>query len=99
MVCKFKLKTGFFETKPCTLSVREKAISVFYDDDSDDEEILIMDNDLLSISVIIRNHTTTEIRIHTMDAIYTGYSLDENKTDGIIKSFLNEFSHKVCIEN
>lgn len=99
MVCKFKLKTGFFKTKPCTLSVREKAISVFYDDDYFDDEILIMDNELLSISVIIRNNSTTEIRIHTLDEIYTGYSMDENKTDGIIKSFLNEFSHKVCIEN
>ena len=99
MVCNFKLKTGFFETKKCTLLVRDKAISVFYDNDYDDKGLIIMDNDLLSISAIVRNNDTTEIRIHTLDNIYTGYCIDKNKTDKVIKTFINEFNNKVSIEH
>ena len=99
MVCNFKLKTGFFETKKCTLFVRDKAISVFYDNECDDKGLTIMDNDLLSISAIVRSNDTTEIRIHTLDNIYTGFCIDEDKVEKIIKSFVNEFKSKVSIEH
>ncbi len=99
MVCNFKLKTGFFETKKCTLLVSNKAISVFYDDDYDDKGLTIMDNDLLSISAIVRNNDSTEIRIHTLDNIYTGFCIDEGNTEKVIKSFINEFNNKFSIDN
>lgn len=99
MKYEFRLKTGFFETKLCSMSVKNKSITFFCDDSYKYNKISIAEDIILNISVTIKQNHPVEIEIHTLNTIYTGYCINEADTEDIVKMLINEFDSKVSIGN
>jgi len=98
MVFFIRLKTGFFETKFCTMSVKDKTVRLFSEDLYNEKETIIRDSDILSVAIINRQKRPIELEIHASDKIYTGHCIDTKFKDEISNAFLTEFGSKVHME-
>lgn len=98
MVFFIRLKTGFFETKFCTMSVKNKTVRLFSEDLFNEKETIIRDSEILSITIINRTKKPTEIEIHSSDKIYIGHYIDTKSKDEIADAFVTEFGSKVHME-
>lgn len=97
MVFLIKLKTGFFETKFCTMSVMNKRIKIFFEDDLDQNEIIIPEEELLSIAIFSKKGKNTEIEIHTKEKIYVGNYIENRSKDEVINTLVDAFDAKVAV--
>lgn len=98
MVFFIRLKTGFFETKFCTMSVRDKAVRLYSENLYEDKQTIIRDGEILSIAIMNKGRKATEIEIHAADKIYVGHCIDTKNKDEIANAFLREFGSKVQME-
>lgn len=98
MVFFIRLKTGFFETKFCTMSVKDKTVRLCSEDLYNEKETIIRDSDILSVAIINRQRKPIELEIHSYDKIYTGQCIDTRFKDEISNAFLTEFGNKVHME-
>lgn len=98
MVFFIRLKTGFFETKFCTMSVRDKAVRLYSENMYEDKQTIIHDGEILSIAIINKGRKATEIEIHSTEKIYVGHCIDTKDKDEIANAFLREFGSKVQME-
>ena len=72
----FRLKTGFFETKPFDLLI-SKGKLILSPSEAEDQVITISEKDILNIT--LKNVKSLEIEIQTWDKIYQG--IFDNKDD------------------
>jgi hypothetical protein len=74
-----------------------KRIKIFFEDDLDQNEIIIPEEELLSIAIFSKKGKNTEIEIHTKEKIYVGNYIENRSKDEVINTLVDAFDAKVAV--
>ncbi len=91
-----KIRTGFFETARCELSVSEKTIKLS-SDQLDHNEVMIHEEEMLSLFITGKPGACPELEIRTAETMYIGTFEDETVVRDVITELSKAFSKKLLI--
>ena len=91
----FRLKTGFFETKPFDLLI-SKGKLILSPSEAEDQVITISEKDILNIT--LKNVKSLEIEIQTWDKIYQGVFIDKADYEELLKKLKENINKKIFFE-
>lgn len=97
MICKIRLKTGFFETTAYHLIIKTNQIVLNpVTDDCSRKKLLIRDQDLVSISVIQKRNS--EMEFQTKDKTYTGTLALDTDLNTLLYEIRKKLNNKIIYE-
>jgi len=91
----FRLKTGFFETKPFDLLI-SKGKLILSPSEAEDQVITISEKDILNIT--LKNVKSLEIEIQTWDKIYQGVFDNKAEYEKLLGDLKENINKKIVCE-
>ena len=91
----FRLKTGFFETKPFDFLIRKGKL-ILSPSESKDQVIMIQEEDILSIT--LKTVKSLEIEIQTWDKIYQGIFDNKDDYEKLLGQLKENINKKIVCE-
>jgi len=95
MMYPIRLKTGFFETTACTLSIRNEGV-MLTSPDGKHSNIRISRDNIIAVTITMKRYPRFEI--HTCEKTYSGVFFDEVEQRELEREFRECLGSKVFTE-